>query len=140
MKSLTWGGFGLRLLFATLLVFGTYNPSGYSLISWVILVLEGSEPLTPWIALAAIVVIIGWTIYLRATLRSLGTIGLILAAVLISVLIWILIYLDIISLDSQAALTWIIEIFLAILLGVGMSWSHIRRRMSGQVDVDDVDG
>jgi hypothetical protein len=26
----------------------------------------------------------------------------------------------------------------SIVLGVGMSWSHVRRRMSGQADVTDV--
>jgi hypothetical protein len=28
---------------------------------------------------------------------------------------------------------------LAAIMATGMSWSHIRRRMSGQLDVDDVD-
>jgi hypothetical protein len=27
----------------------------------------------------------------------------------------------------------------AIVMAVGMSWSHFRRRMSGQVDTDEVD-
>jgi len=26
-----------------------------------------------------------------------------------------------------------------VILAVGMSWSHIRRRLSGQADMDDVD-
>jgi Family of unknown function (DUF6524) len=27
----------------------------------------------------------------------------------------------------------------ATILAIGMSWSHVRRRLSGQADVDDVD-
>jgi hypothetical protein len=33
----------------------------------------------------------------------------------------------------------IILLCIALLLSIGMSWSHISRRMSGQVDTDSVD-
>ena len=42
--------------------------------------------------------------------------------------------------ENIDAVTWLVEILLAGVLAIGMSWSHIRRRMSGQVDVDDTDG
>jgi hypothetical protein len=44
-----------------------------------------------------------------------------------------------ISLDGQKMLSYVVEILLAVILAVGMSWSHIRRRLSGQADMDDVD-
>jgi hypothetical protein len=40
--------------------------------------------------------------------------------------------------DSQI-LTWVGIVFISLVLGAGMSWSHIRRRLSGQLDVDDHD-
>jgi hypothetical protein len=37
-------------------------------------------------------------------------------------------------------MAWVSMVCLALLLAIGMSWSHVRRRMTGQVDVDDVEG
>jgi hypothetical protein len=52
--------------------------------------------------------------------------------------IWVLFDFGVLTTDSMTALTWISIFCLAGLLSVGMSWSHIRRRLSGQYDVDDV--
>ena len=42
--------------------------------------------------------------------------------------------------DNVDLLTWVGLIGVGVILGLGMSWSHIRRMLSGQLDVDDVDG
>jgi hypothetical protein len=34
---------------------------------------------------------------------------------------------------------WIGLVMVATILAIGMSWSHVRRRLTGQADVDDVD-
>lgn len=136
MNSISSGGIALRFLFALLLVLFSYNPSGYSYAHWLVNTI--AEP-TPWLALGGIVLVIAWVIYIRATLRSLGPIGLSLAAVFIGVVIWALVDLGLISLDNTSAFVWLLEFFVAGVLTIGMSWSHIRRRMSGQSDVDDVD-
>ena len=39
---------------------------------------------------------------------------------------------------SQRALTWILLLILALILTTGLSWAHIRRRLSGQATVDEV--
>jgi hypothetical protein len=39
--------------------------------------------------------------------------------------------------DSTSAIVWLSLIALATLLAIGMSWSHIWRRLSGQLEVDD---
>jgi len=36
-------------------------------------------------------------------------------------------------------ISYIIEIMMASVLSVGVSWSHIRRRITGQVDTDELD-
>ncbi len=136
MTSFSFASFSLRLVFALLLVLLSYNPSGYSYVNWLAETI--SEP-TPWLALAGIVLVIGWVIFIRATLRSLGPIGLVLISLLVAVLIWALVDLGVIALDGSSAFVWVIEVFVATILAVGMSWSHIRRRMSGQVDVDDIE-
>jgi len=136
-KGLSWAGFFMRLLAAVVLVFSTYNPSGWSYYDWVM-----GNPLNfnPMMALAGIVLIIGWTIFLRATGRSLGAFGLILAAAFFGTLLWMLIDLDWVPADSVKAITYIVLIILSGILAIGISWSHIRRRMTGQVDVDEIEG
>lgn len=136
MSHISASGIGLRFVFALMLVLLSYNPSGYSYAHWLSTTI--TEP-TPWLALAGIALIIGWVIYIRATLRSLGPIGLTLAGLFVAVLLWALIDLGLLSLENTSALVWLIEVFVAAVLSIGMSWSLIRRRMSGQVDVDDVE-
>lgn len=133
MKEITPQGVGTRFIFALVLVLLTYNPSGFSYVHW-----AASAGFSPLVLLAGVAILIGWIIYIRATLRSLGTIGLVLAAVFFGALVWLLIDWGWISLQEATGLTWIILILLAAILAVGMSWSHIRRRMSGQMDTDDV--
>jgi len=135
MKSITASGIAVRFVFALLLVLVSYNPSEYSYYHW--LLSSISEP-SPWLALAAICLIIGWVIYIRASLKSLGPIGLTLASLLVAVIIWALVDIGLISLSEPTAFVWLLEIFIAAILSLGMSWSHIRRRFSGQVDVDEV--
>ena len=136
MKPLTVEGFLLRFLFALLLVLLTYNPSGYSYAHW----LEKSfSEFGPLLAISGITLIIGWGIYVRATLRSLGLVGLILAGLFFAAIIWLFIDWGWLSLDNVNAVSWVILVLLSAVLAVGISWSHIRRKISGQVDADDVD-
>ncbi len=135
MKQITGIGIGIRFVFALLLVACTYNPTGYSYFHWF---KATASDFTPLLGLGGLALIIGWVIYIRATFRSLGLIGLILATLFFAFLIWLLIDLGLLSMDSVSALTWVVLVLLAAVLCIGMSWSHIRRRMSGQVDTDDV--
>ena len=125
-----------RLAFAAILVFGTYNPSDYSYAS--LLTAEGTE-FGPVVALIGVALLIAWIIFLRATFLSLGWLGIILGTALFSCIIWLLVDLGWLSLDSPSAISWVALILLALILAVGMSWSHIRRRLSGQFDVDDIE-
>ena len=131
-----FSSFGLRFLFSAILVFATYNPEGYSYYDWVRNVFPS---VTLEQAFVGIVLIIGWVIYMRATLRSLGVIGLVLAFTVFGLLIAMLFKWEWISLDASKMLTYVVLILISVVLAVGMSWSHVRRRMSGQMDMDDVD-
>lgn len=136
MQSLTWAGFGLRTLFALLLVFASFNPSGYSYFHW----LKDIFPaINPYIALCGLVLLIGWAIYIRATLRSLGPIGIALASLLLGCIVWVFIDLGWFNWKNMNITAWVGLVIVSVILALGMSWSHIRRRMSGQVDTDDVD-
>ena len=135
-QQLTWAGISLRFLFALLVVFLTYNPEGYSYFDWGI---KNFLPLSPIKVIAGIVLLIGWVVFIRATLRSLGTVGLVLVSSLCAAILWFVIDVGLTSKDSIRFYSYAGLIIITIILTVGMSWSHIRRRMSGQVDADDVD-
>ncbi len=136
-QAFSFTSFLWRWLFALVLVTGTYNPTPYSFISWT---LSGETGFGPVVALAGLVLLILWIVFLRATFRSLGVIGIILGAALFACFIWLFIDLGCISLESTNALAWVALVLVSLLLAAGMSWSHIRRRLSGQVDVDAVEG
>lgn len=136
MQNFSWLGFFMRLIFAFVLVFVTFNPTGYSYFHWLKSVLPA---VNPYIALAGIALIIGWAIFIRATLRSLGPVGIALALALQACLVWLFIDLGWFDWKNMGALSWVSLATISVILGVGMSWSHIRRRLSGQVDTDDVD-
>jgi hypothetical protein len=136
----TLSSFLIRLIFALVLVYASYNPSGYSLFHWAKEALLGDAvAISPPFAMAAIILLIGWTVYIRATFQSLGAFGLALVAAFFGIIVWWLIDLGLIGVDSVSIITYILLFLLAAILATGMSWSHIRRRMSGQVDVDEVD-
>lgn len=130
------GGFFARWLFAVALVFGTYNPSDFSYINWA---LGKTSEFGPVMALTGVALLIAWIVFLRATLLSLGWLGIALGAALFACVIWLLIDLGLLSLNSTSALTWIILLIVSLILAAGMSWSHIRRRLTGQFDVDEKD-
>jgi peptidoglycan/LPS O-acetylase OafA/YrhL len=87
-----------------------------------------------------IVLAILWVVYATAARRSLGGVGILLVVALCAGVIWLLVEQDIVDTSSIPALTHVALGVVAIVMAVGMSWSHVRRRISGQVDTDEVDG
>jgi hypothetical protein len=136
VRRFSFLNFFIRFVMALVLVFGTYNPSDYSWYRWFI---NAPDKLDPLLIFFGVVLLIGWVIFLRATLRSLGEIGTILAIAFFAALTWVMIDYGWLSLESSTIFTWVVLTMLAAIMATGMSWSHIRRRMSGQLDVDDVD-
>jgi len=122
-----------RLAAALVLVLATYNPSGYSFFHWV----TETDSLGPEHFVVGVIMIIGWVILIAATKRSLNTVGMVLGVVLLAGLVWLLIDVGIVSLESASGITWVVLICIAVLLAVGLCWSHIWRRLTGQFEVDD---
>lgn len=129
-------GFILRWLAAFALLAATYNPTDYNYIKWVMTLGDGSISL---MVLAGLLLLIGYIIYLRATLRSIGGFGMMLVLALVGALLWVLYDLGVLSLDNAGLNVWLGLLALSLVLGVGLSWSHVRRALSGQADMDDVD-
>lgn len=137
-RSFGVGDFMWRWVAAIVLVLGTYNPSGHSYVHWVMRAFSG-DGLGPLHFLFGAVLIAGWAVYWIATRNSLGTVGTVICALVIGTLVWLLVDLGLVSAGSGSAIAWLALISLATLLTIGMSGSHIWRRLSGQLEVDDGD-
>ena len=134
-KEFDFGSFLLRFGISLLLVLLTYNPSGYSWVGWLF-----SDTVMVYKVATGVVLAIGWVIFLRATWNSLGAIGTVLASAFFAVIIWLLIEWGLLALGSGSTFQWVFLFMLSGVLAVGMSWSHLRRRMSGQYDTDEIEG
>ena len=128
-----------RLIASLALVLVSFNPSGHSYFHWFTEAFSG-EGAHAIHYFAGAILLAGWFIFVKSTVDSLGLVGTILSVAIIGTGIWLLIDLGIIDLDSSSSITWLLLIALAILLAAGLSWAHLKRRITGQVEVDDVEG
>ena len=136
MKRLTFAGIAMRYVIAFGLVCLSWNPSQYNFYRWA--VNQWSE-MTPVVFFVGLVLLIVWVVFLRATLRSLGPIGIALALAVAGSILWMIIDYSLIDPNNTTTLSWVLLTLLAAVLTAGMSWSHLRRRWAGQADIDDVD-
>jgi drug/metabolite transporter (DMT)-like permease len=144
-EEFNWRGILWRFFLAVGLVAATYNPEGCSFFHWVILPLYKTPPTSPALGeikplkvLAGIALIIGWIVFWQATKRSLGGKGILLALALFGGIIWVLIDWQVFSPRGTKAISYLVLFVVALVLATGISWSHITRRLSGQVDTDEI--
>ena len=133
------GGFLVRWVASLVLVFATWNPSGHSYAHW----LRGSMADGGLGALhffLGAVLLACWAVLVAATRNSLGMLGTVIGALLIGTALWVLVDVGLIRAGSSEAIAWLGLVALATLLAVGLSWAHVWRRLSGQLEVDDNDG
>ena len=135
MRSMSLQGIGTRFLIAFVLVCLTWNPTRYNFYEWAV---AQWSAITPLVVFVGLVILIAWIVFLRATARSLGVVGIILGVALAGSVLWILFYYGWVDTASDL-LSWIVLALFAAILAAGMSWSHLRRGWAGQADVDDVD-
>jgi Family of unknown function (DUF6524) len=136
-NSMGISGVLLRIVAALALVLLTFNPSGHSYYHWV----TGDFPhLTALQLVAGLALLICWVVYVTATRRSLGLFGVCLLLGLFAALIWLAVDRGWLHLAGGSSLAWVTAIVTGLILGVGMCWSFLRRRLSGQTDVDEVHG
>ena len=129
--SLAW-----RIVFALALVLLTFNPTGHSYYHWLA---DGFPSVQPLEAVTGILLVIGWVVFVRSTLAAIGTLGLVLMLALFASIVWWMVSRGWLDVSNRSAMAWVVLLILGLVLGFGMSWSHIRRRLSGQASVDRVD-
>ncbi len=126
----------IRWLFAFVLVAATYNPTQWNYILWA---QSAYADRLSVVVLLGLILLVGYIIFLRATLRSIGPFGMMLVLALIGGIVWVLYDMGWLSLDDPDLMVWLGVVALSAVLGTGLSWSIIRRKVSGQVDMDDVE-
>jgi len=136
MKAISASGLGFRFTIALGLVCLTWNPTRFNFVRWA---MANWSELMPVVFFVGLILLIAWVVFLRATARSLGPVGITLAVAVAGSILWLLVDYEIISLDNSTVLSWVVLMLLSAILAAGMSWSHLRRRWSGQADIDDVD-
>jgi hypothetical protein len=129
--GISWVGVIWRMVFAIALVLLTFNPSGHSFYHWLL----GAQVDVAAKALAGVALLIGWVICLRTAFVALGTLGLVLGAALFGCAVWLLVNIGVLSLSGVSTLGWVVLVVLGLLLGIGLSWSLIRARATGQIEV-----
>ena len=124
------GGMLVRILFAVILVIATWNPAGVSYVQWALI---DTSTFDATKALVGVLLLAGWILAVRATWVSLGLMGVVLAAVVIGVFVWWLISIGIVATDGRGFL-WIVLVAVGTVLGLGMGWSLVRAKATGQVE------
>ena len=130
-------GVFLRWLGAFVLLAATFNPTQWNFVRWSQANYTTQMPLT---LLLGLLLGVGYMIYIGATLRSIGAFGVILVGAIVGALIWVLTDYGILTLGSTALMIWLGIFALSVVLGVGLSWSILRQRLSGQASVDEIEG
>lgn len=135
-SPLTLQGFLWRWAASLVLIFSTFNPSGWSYFHWV-KQLEDGQAL--WKVLVGLILLGGYTLFIRATARSLGRVGTVLLVAIFAALMWLLMDYGVVNKTSTTALYWVGLFMLGTFLTIGLTGSFIWRRLTGQYDVDSDD-
>lgn len=132
----------IRWAAALILVFITYNPTNQNYVRWA---MDNYATNLSVVILLGLILFVAYAVFIRATLQSIGKVGIGLVLAVIAVLLWVLYDKGLLDPANSTIMTWIGLVALSFVLGLGLSWSIIRRRISGQLDVresdvhDDVD-
>ena len=137
-SGMTAAGFLYRFVAALVLVLLTFNPTGHSAWHWIGTALGPDADFGPLHLLLIGVLAAGWAVFLIATWRALGGLGSAIAALIVAAIIWLFYDIGLLESNTFSAITWISLVALAAVFAVGVSWSHLWRRVTGQFNVDDV--
>jgi hypothetical protein len=122
-----------RVLFAVALVLLTWNPSGWSYVDWALRDRAAFDAIK---AFFGVLLLGGWVFCVRSAWVSLGAVGLVLVGALLATIVWMLVQFGVVEPGSTKSLLWIVLIAVGVVLGVGLSWSKVKQRATGQVETD----
>lgn len=130
-------GILLRWLGAFALLAAIFNPTAWNYVTWARTNWADQMPLIVFVGLILAVIAM---VYLVATMRSIGILGALVIVAIFAAGLWVLTDWGLLGLDNSALNIWLGIFALSLILGIGMSWSILRQRLSGQQTTDEVDG
>jgi hypothetical protein len=130
-------GILLRWLGAFALLAAIFNPTAWNYVTWARANWADQMPLIVFVGLILAVIAM---VYLVATMRSIGILGALVIVAIFAAGLWVLTDWGLLGLDNSALNIWLGIFALSLILGIGMSWSILRQRLSGQQTTDEVDG
>jgi len=122
-----------RIVLAVALVLLTWNPSHWSYVEWA---LRDRSTFDAVKAFCGVLLLGGWVFCVRSAWVSLGAIGLVLVGALLATIVWMLVQFGLVETRAPQTVVWLVLIAVGIALGIGVSWSKVRQRATGQVEVD----
>lgn len=132
VRGIGWSGVAVRVVLAIALVLATYNPSGHSFYHWLT---APPVALSAEKAFAAVALLVAWVICLRTAYVALGVLGLVLGCLLLGTFVWVLFDKNLLQATGGDAMLWIGLAVFGAVLGFGLSWSLLRARTTGQIEV-----
>ena len=130
-------GVFLRWLGALALLSATFNPTDWNFLAWAQAHYTDQMALVVFLGL---LLGVGYMIYGVATLRSIGAFGILLVAAIFGTGLWVLYDWGLLSLENSDLNQWLAILALSLILGIGLSWSILRQKLSGQASVDEIEG
>ena len=122
-----------RIAFAIALVLLTWNPTTWSYVEWA---LRDRSAFDAVKAFCGVLLLGGWIFCVRSAWVSLGAIGLVLVGALLATIVWMLVQFHLIEAGATQTIVWLVLVAVGIALGIGLSWSKVRQRATGQVEAD----
>lgn len=129
-------GFLARFVAALAVVFATWNPSQWNYLAWARAQYQVQMPLVVFLGLV-LATLIG--IGMVATWRSIGVLGIVVVTALLGAALWVLTDLGLTSITEPGPLAWLVLTGIALILGLGLTWSRIQKDLTGRTDVDETD-
>lgn len=124
-----------RWVLAVCVVFATYNTSGYSYYHWV----TGSDTSNWTIKLfLGLILMTVYAVFAMVMWRGMGPVGIAAGIATLTTVVWILERWNLLSLTTHNTIATVVGFMLATVIGFGLSFMHLRTRLTGQTDTRDV--
>lgn len=119
-----------RIVIACCIVFGTWNPSGYSYVSWARQQIStgfGNQGMTVLFGLVGAILLIGWIVGLWKAYHTLrrGSF-LIWALLVVPVYGAIVFFVDLSTMQAVSAFIWILLLVMAVSIGIALTHGELR--------------
>src|ERR1700676_4169064 len=117
-----------RTLLSAAVVFGAYNPSGYSYYHWI----AASPRLTTVQLFVGILILIAAVALLRMAYATVGYVGAATIVVMLGMGIVFIVGLGLVTFDDIDITTYAVEVWVTLTIAIAVGWAFVQKRLSGE--------